>query len=79
MALIPAPIAGPTGAEMPVAKAKVLRLAGAHEEAGDCLRRALDIYTERRVVPFAERAVDPSAPSPDSRRPRAQPGFNGSD
>jgi hypothetical protein len=34
---------------------EVLRLAGANEEARDCLRRALDIYTERRAVPLAER------------------------
>ena len=33
----------------------MLRLAGACEEAGQCLREALDIYTEYHGVPLAER------------------------
>ena len=43
-------------AEMLMTKAEVLRLAGELDEARDCLRQALDIYTERRAVPLAERA-----------------------
>jgi hypothetical protein len=33
----------------------VLRLAGVPDEAADCLRQALGIYTERHVVPLADR------------------------
>jgi predicted ATPase/DNA-binding SARP family transcriptional activator len=42
-------------AEVLVAKAEVLELAGAGAEAQDCLRQALALYTERRAVPLAER------------------------
>ena len=55
MALIPAYARGTHRAPMLVAKAEVLRLAGAHEEARECLREALDIYTESRGMPLAER------------------------
>ncbi len=53
--LIPAPIGGPTGADLLVAKAEVLRFAGQPGEARDCLRQALDIYRDRHAVPLAER------------------------
>ena len=68
LALIPAPVWVALLAEMLVTKAEVLRLAGANEEARDCLRRALDIYTERRAVPLAERTRSALASL------RAQPG-----
>ena len=55
LALIPGATFVVLLAEMLTAKAEVLRLAGEPEEAGDCLRQALDIYTERRALPLAER------------------------
>jgi predicted ATPase/DNA-binding SARP family transcriptional activator len=55
MALIPEFARGSHRAQMLVTKAEVLRLAGAHQEAGDCLREALSIYTEHHGVPLAER------------------------
>ena len=55
LALIPAATWAVLLAEMLTAKAEVMRLAGEPEEARDCLRQALDIYTERRAVPLAER------------------------
>ena len=68
LALIPASAWVALLAEMLVTKAEVLRLAGANEEARDCLRQALDIYTERRAVPLAERTRSALASL------RAQPG-----
>ena len=55
LALIPAATWVALLAEMLVAKAEVMRLAGERDEARDCLRQALDIYTERHAVPLAER------------------------
>jgi len=55
LALIPGRTTGPLRAEMLVANAEVLQLAGAPREAGDCLRQALAIYTDRHAVPLAER------------------------
>jgi len=56
LALIPASTWVALLAEMLMTKAEVLRLAGEPEEAGDCLRQALAIYTEHHAVPLAERA-----------------------
>ena len=56
LALIPATTWPALLAETLTTKAEVLRLAGEPDEARDCLRQALDIYTERRAVPLAERA-----------------------
>ena len=55
VALIPASAWDSRRAEMLVAQAEVLRLAGAYQEARDSLRQALGIYTERHVDPLAER------------------------
>ena len=56
LALIPASTWVALLAEMLMTKAEVLRLAGESDEAGDCLRQALAIYTEHHAVPLAERA-----------------------
>jgi len=56
LALIPASTWVALLAEMLMTKAEVLRLAGEPDEAGDCLRQALAIYTEHHAVPLAERA-----------------------
>ncbi len=55
LAMIPLPAYAQLWAQMLVAKAEVLQHSHADEEAGDCLRQALGFYTERHVVPLAER------------------------
>jgi predicted ATPase/DNA-binding SARP family transcriptional activator len=55
IALVPTPSGRSLRAELLAAKAEVLRLAGAGAEAAECLREALDFYTDRHAVPLAER------------------------
>ncbi|MGE5290015.1 MAG: hypothetical protein ACM3ML_23080 [Micromonosporaceae bacterium] len=55
LALIPATCHTPELAEFLVAKAEVSQLAGALDDAEACLRRALQLYEDRRMVPLAER------------------------
>lgn len=55
MALVPATANPPGRAEFLVAKAEVARLAGAPGQAEDSLRKALQFYETRQMVPLAER------------------------
>jgi hypothetical protein len=65
--LIPAALDAPEWAEFLVAKAEVARLAGALGEAEAGLRRALQFYQGRQMVPLAEQ------PCPARRPRRATP------
>ena len=55
VALVPATVDAPERAEFLVAQAEVSRLAGALDQAADSLRRALQFYEDRRMVPLAGR------------------------
>ena len=55
VALVPATSDAPERAEFLVAQAEVSRLAGAPGQAEASLRRALQFYQDRRMVPLAER------------------------
>jgi ATP/maltotriose-dependent transcriptional regulator MalT len=55
VAWIPVTGGAPELAEFLVAQAEVLQLAGALDEAAESLRRALQFYDDRRMVPLAER------------------------
>jgi predicted ATPase/DNA-binding SARP family transcriptional activator len=54
--LVPATYDGPERAEFLVAQAEVHRLAGALDQAEASLRRALQFYEDRRMVPLAAQA-----------------------
>jgi ATP/maltotriose-dependent transcriptional regulator MalT len=54
--LVPATYDGPERAEFLVAQAEVHRLAGALDQADASLRRALQFYQDRRMVPLAAQA-----------------------
>jgi predicted ATPase len=56
VACVPATGGAPELAEFLVAQAEVLQLAGALDKAEASLRRALQFYQDRRMVPLAERA-----------------------
>ena len=56
VALVPATSVDPLLGECLMAKAEVLRLAGAPGQAEASLRRALQLYEDRRMIPLAERA-----------------------
>ena len=56
VALVPATIDPPERAEFLLARAEVSRLYGALDEAEACMRRALQFYEDRQMVPLAERA-----------------------
>jgi predicted ATPase/DNA-binding SARP family transcriptional activator len=55
LAQIPPTSFDPLLGEVLIAKAEVLRLAGAPGDAGTSLRRALQLFEERRMTPLAER------------------------
>ena len=55
MALVPATCDAPERAEFLVAQAEVARLAGTLDQAEAGLRRALQFYQDRRMVPLAGR------------------------
>jgi non-specific serine/threonine protein kinase len=68
LAQIPATSFGPLLGEVLTAKAEVLRLAGAPGDAETSLRRALQLYENRRMTPLAERARAMLASLPGQRR-----------
>src|SRR5262249_37017167 len=55
LAQIPATSTDPLLGEVLTAKAEVLRLAGAPGDAETALRRALQLFEDRRMTPLAER------------------------
>ena len=55
LAQIPATSVDPLLGEVLIAKAEVLRLAGAPGDAEPSLRRALQLFEDRRMTPLAER------------------------
>jgi predicted ATPase/DNA-binding SARP family transcriptional activator len=73
VALVPATVDAPERAEFLVAQAEVARLAGAVDQAEAGLRRALQFYEDRRMVPLAgrTRALLASLATP-SRTPAEQ-------
>jgi tetratricopeptide (TPR) repeat protein len=70
VACIPAAGGAPERAEFLVAQAEVWQLAGAPGKAEASLRRALQFYQHRRIVPLAERARAALASLADQRAPR---------
>jgi hypothetical protein len=54
VALVEATAGSPQRAEFLVTQAEVLQLAGALDDAEACLRRALQVYEDRRMLPLAE-------------------------
>jgi hypothetical protein len=53
VALVPATSGSPDLADFLVAQSEVLRLAEAPDQAEACLRRALQLYENRRMPPLA--------------------------
>jgi len=70
VALIPATGGAPELAEFLVAQAEVSQLAGALDKAEASLRRALQFYQDRRIVPLAERTRAALASLADQHAPR---------
>ena len=70
LTLIPATTRAPRLAEVLVAQAEVSLLAGVLSEAEASLRRALQLYEDRRVVPLAERTRALLASLVKQRAPR---------
>jgi len=70
VALVPATVDAPERAEFLVATAEVARLAGAPGQAEASLRRALQFYQDRRMVPLAERTRAMLASLTGQRAPR---------
>jgi tetratricopeptide (TPR) repeat protein len=64
--LVPATCEAPERAEFLMAQAEVSRLAGALDQAEAGLRRALQFYQDRRMVPLAERTRALLARLPDN-------------
>jgi predicted ATPase/DNA-binding SARP family transcriptional activator len=70
VACVPATGGAPELAEFLVAQAEVSQLAGAPGKAEASLRRALQFYQDRRIVPLAERARAALASLAGQRAPR---------
>jgi tetratricopeptide (TPR) repeat protein len=71
VACVPATGGGPELlAEFLMAQSEVLQLAGALDEARASLRRALQFYQDRRIVPLADRARAALTSLADQRTPR---------
>ena len=70
LAQIPATSVDPLLGEVLIAKAEVLRLAGAPGDAGTSLRRALQLFEDRRMTPLAERTRAALAALTAQRRPQ---------
>jgi tetratricopeptide (TPR) repeat protein len=72
LAQMPATFFDPLLGDVLTAKAEVLRLAGAPGDAETSLRRALQLFEDRRMTPLAERTRTLLAGLTAQRRPQAQ-------